>query len=350
MKVTWPPQCPQQAKGSSSFKQQCLRPSASHGQINTPTPPVLGRWNSWLVWSFDVFFNCGNLTRAAVLGFWHFFTVPPTEPRWCPPDLGAAFRDVREDNWILGVPGHPEQPDGWSQGLHTSPVSLHACVLRAQPLLPGAVVQPLQCPHWLHHQAGHHLPHCCPQWERLRSRHPSPMAARWAHLLTSQLIIFLNNGQFNTFQFVHSFVLMFLYMCRIWQRRHICKTCPQKTRHLPWYVSSLCVKCQTWIWQRLAIMNNQWKTCCGFCLLSAVRLLVQRKQGRTSEVAQSPPSQFLVPFPLAVLLPGRLTPPPLHPHPNLILHPQVWLRSCQQWRQNNSMKPRRKSIWDVFFI
>lgn len=80
-------------------------------------------------------------TKAAVL--MSICHCPCAEPRWCPSDLGAALGDFREDYRVLCVPGHPEQPDSRSQGFHPGTASLHACVLWAQPLLLGAVVQPL---------------------------------------------------------------------------------------------------------------------------------------------------------------------------------------------------------------
>lgn len=76
-----------------------------------------------------------------------------------PPDLGAALCYVGEDHRVLCLPGHPEQPDGRSQGLHAGAAGLYARLLRAQPLVLGAVVQPVKRPHRLHHQAGYHLPH-----------------------------------------------------------------------------------------------------------------------------------------------------------------------------------------------
>lgn len=88
---------------------------------------------------------------------------PSAELRRCPPHLGATLSDVREDHRVLRVPGHPEQPDGRSQGFHPGAAGVHARVLWTQPLLLGAVVQPLQRPHRLHHQASHHLPHRRPQ-------------------------------------------------------------------------------------------------------------------------------------------------------------------------------------------
>lgn len=74
-------------------------------------------------------------------------------------------------------------------------------------------------------------------------------------------------------------------------------------------------------------MNKTSSTYSGFVCSPAVSLLVQRKQGRTSEVAwrSLPVFSFGLFFytPLAVFLSRRLTftLSPLHPHPNLILHP-----------------------------
>lgn len=79
-------------------------------------------------------------------------------------------------------------------------------------------------------------------------------------------------------------ILTIFLLCRIRQRWCLCETGPQKTRHLSWYVSTVFMSHT----EHMALMNTTCNTYSGFMCALAVRLLVQRKQGRTSEVAQRP--------------------------------------------------------------
>lgn len=136
---------------------------------------------------------------------------------------------------------------------------------------------------------------------------------------------------------------------RIWERCCLSKTCPQKTRHLSWYVGVfIYINESSYFWTSPA------KLIVVLCP-SAARLLVQRKQGQTSEVSlRSLPVLFF--FFLLVFSPStqvffmrkKTDPYPLHyPNPIICSTPPPTSQIKAAMEAGQPFEDEIKSIWDA---
>ena len=94
--------------------------------------------------------------------------------------VGPTTEHSRYNPRVLRLPGSAQWPgrhvsDSYTR-LRTSSAGICASLLWASPAVSSTECQPSTGSRWLYHQASHHLPHCCTQWEGIWTGHSSPMA------------------------------------------------------------------------------------------------------------------------------------------------------------------------------